>query len=257
MPNYFASGAAAERYARSRPSFHPLVVERIRAFLGLEAPLALAVDVGCGTGLSTVALRAIARKVVGVDPSAEMLARAPRVPGVRYVAGAAEALPVPDASANLMTVSSAFHWFDRVAFLAEARRVLRLAGYLVIYTNGFRGAMTGEPTFRTWVGEVYARRYPSPPRDTRPLSAEEAARAGFRFLGREDYTNSVTWTRDELAGYLTTHSNMIAAIEGGRETLSDARAWLRGELDPFFAERQHAELHFGGQIDYFQHGASA
>lgn len=257
MTNYFASGAAAERYARSRPNFHPLVVERMRAFLELETPLALAVDVGCGTGLSTVALTAIAREVVGVDPSEEMLARATRAPGLRYLAGSAAALPLPDASADLLTVSNAFHWFDRAAFLSEARRVVRPAGYLVIYTNNFCGEMTGEPTFQSWVGEVYARRYPTPNRDARPLDAEEAARAGLHSLGREEYMNTVTWSREELAGYLTTHSNMIAAIEGGRETLADARAWLHGELAPFFVGRPEAELRFGGQIDYFQVGTAA
>jgi hypothetical protein len=35
MTNYFAHATAAERYARSRPNFHPLVIERLREYLAL------------------------------------------------------------------------------------------------------------------------------------------------------------------------------------------------------------------------------
>jgi len=38
------------RYARDRPYFHPLVIERIQAFLKLDGPVPLALDVGAALG---------------------------------------------------------------------------------------------------------------------------------------------------------------------------------------------------------------
>lgn len=72
--NYFAPKSAAERYARGRPAFHPIIIERIKDFLSLREPLLRALDVDCGTGLSTIALKGIAREVVGADVAGEMLA---------------------------------------------------------------------------------------------------------------------------------------------------------------------------------------
>lgn len=90
---HFFHTDAAERYARGRPRFHALVVRKVAAFLGLREPIHAALDVACGTGLSSIVLREIASRVVGTDSSAEMLARAPRVGGVEYVEAPAEDLP--------------------------------------------------------------------------------------------------------------------------------------------------------------------
>ena len=74
--NYFAYETVAQRYARHRPYFHPRLIERIRRRLNLDEPVESALDVGCGTGQSTVALMALAREVIGADISAPMLAAA-------------------------------------------------------------------------------------------------------------------------------------------------------------------------------------
>src|SRR5687768_2876132 len=106
--NYFAHQTAAERYARSRPYFHPLVIGNIKDFLQLEVPVNLALDVACGTGQSTVALKEIAKQVIATDVSEEMLAQAPANASIQYVQAPAEELPLPDDSLDLITVSLAF-----------------------------------------------------------------------------------------------------------------------------------------------------
>ena len=72
--NYFDPPSAAARYAKGRPYFHPYVVNRIQAYVSPVAPVAHALDVGCGTGLSSLSLKALARHIVGIDRSAEMIA---------------------------------------------------------------------------------------------------------------------------------------------------------------------------------------
>lgn len=61
---------------------------------------------------------------------------AARSPGARAVAGRGEVIPVPDASADGIFVSSAWHWLDPGQAVPEIARVLRDGGRLgVIWTS--------------------------------------------------------------------------------------------------------------------------
>jgi ubiquinone/menaquinone biosynthesis C-methylase UbiE len=251
MQNFFSYQTAAERYARARPYFHPLVMDKISEYLGLQKPLPQALDVGCGTGQSTRALTAIAERVVGSDLSAEMLAQAPVDARIQYLQAPAETLPLPDATFDILTVSLAFHWFDRARFLNEARRLLRPAAWLVIYNNGFSGEMKENPLFAQWNQERYLRRFPTPARHNQPLEIDEARQYGFLFAHGEAYSNLIRFTVEQLAVYLTTQSNVIAAVEQGGQTYESTFAWLVDELTPLFPT-ESATFSFGGSIWYLQ-----
>lgn len=251
--SYFGHQSVAERYARSRPYFHLLVIDKIAAFTGTDTPLSYALDVGCGTGQSTVALREIAAQVVGTDISIDMLAQAQAVIGTAYVQAIAEQLPFADAAFELMTVSMAFHWFDRARFLTEANRVLKPQGWLVIYDNNFMGRMreNPEPEYDEWVRNVYLQRYQTPARNSAPLTGEDAERFGFRFMGRETYSNDVAQTPEENAAYLMTQSNVIAAVEQGTERAEEVYNWLLASIEPMFRGASGTFV-FGGSIWYLQ-----
>ena len=72
-------------------------------------------DIGCGTGRYSTALAAhFDARVVAVDPSEKMLAEARKKASerVRYERAFAEALPLPDASVDMVFMSMVFHHFD-------------------------------------------------------------------------------------------------------------------------------------------------
>lgn len=249
--NYFAYQSAARRYTSARPYFHPLVIRKIKDYLQLQEPLQRALDIGCGTGQSTVALKEIATDIVGTDISQEMLNEVPSDPHIQYLRAPAEQLPLPDASFDLVTVALAFHWFDRPRFLAEAWRVLRPAGWLVIYANGFTGTMAENPAFERWNWDSYVTRYPTPPRNNQPLTGDDARQHGFRFSGRETYTNDVLFSPEELANYLLTQSNVLAVIEQGSQRPEDVYAWVVASVTPLF-KGPAGTFRFGGTIEYLQ-----
>jgi SAM-dependent methyltransferase len=118
-------------------------------------------DVGCGTGESTVLLHrrvGAGARVVGLDLAVEHVARArARGDGPRFVVGSATALPLPDASVDrVLALECAFHFPDRTRFFAEAHRVLRPGGVLgladVLVSPGFARALAG--TDRVLPGRV-------------------------------------------------------------------------------------------------------
>jgi SAM-dependent methyltransferase len=246
--NYFAPATVGERYARSRPVYHPNAVRQIRERLGLTQAMRRALDVGCGTGNSSRALADIARHVVGTDASPGMLAAAARASNSSYVESLAESLPFADATFELVTVASAFHWFDRSRFLSEVRRVLVPNGWLAVYTTGFTGGMRENPAYAEW-NRAYRALYPSPPRHRRPFEDGDADLAGLAIVAREKLNYAVVFTVEEFADYLTTQSNVIATVEGGTQSLADVRTWLVGELRPLFRGATGTFL-FEGTITY-------
>lgn len=248
---YFDDRQAASQYERSRPFFHPPVIERIRSFLKLDGPVDRALDIGCGTGQSTRALRALATRVVGVDRSHPMLSEAARQAGLAFVAARSEQLPFVSRSVDLVTVALAFHWFQQDRFLQEAQRALRAGGWLVIYDNSFLGMMRENPDFQRWNREVYPARYPMPPRNVQTPIEAQCPAFGFVHLEREIYGNVVPFSPEELTAYLCTQSNVRAAVESGMETIDDAYAWIHESVTPFFAAAR-GTFHFGGVIGYLR-----
>jgi ubiquinone/menaquinone biosynthesis C-methylase UbiE len=249
--NFFVHKTAAERYAKYRPYFHPLVVEKVRAYLHLERPAGVAVDVGCGSGQSTVALKEISDFVAGMDISAEMLRLASKQPGIQYIQASAEEMAIKDASADLLATSLAHHWFDQERFFQEAGRVLKDRAWLIISNNGFSGQMVDDVGFEQWIVQAYESRYPSPPRNSVAMTQEFARLRGFYFAHQEEYQNTVSFSAEELAAYLTTQSNVIAATEQGREKVEDIQRWIMTQTKPFFRTAQ-ATFVFGGYIWYLQ-----
>ena len=79
----------------------------------------VALDIGCGTGLSSRAVRERADQVIALDSSLAMLCAAESVAGVSYLAAGAEQIPLHDATVDLATVGAAFHWFDQPRAFAD------------------------------------------------------------------------------------------------------------------------------------------
>jgi hypothetical protein len=91
--------------------------------------------------------------------------------------------------------------------------------------------MRENPAFAGWLAE-YHRRFPSPPRE--PLSAKALAKAGFRQVLSEAPVHSETYSLDELIAHFKTYSNLITALQQGRETPETLSSWLGASLAPMF-----------------------
>lgn len=251
--NYFNPKAAAERYSKGRPDFHSNTIQHIKGYLHLDKKINNALDVACGTGLSTQALLEIATNVYGTDISQEMLNHALQPDKISYSIAPAEQQPFPDNYFDLITVSSGVHWFDIDQFLAEANRLLKSKSWLVLYENHFISEMVGNDNFANWFPNVYLKKFPSPPRNNEyNWTNENLNPKNFNFIAEEKFKNAVSLTKRQLALYFTTQSNIIAAVEKNQTTYEEVENWLDHELAPFFDDDAPKTINYGNWIKYIQ-----
>jgi SAM-dependent methyltransferase len=129
----------ADDYARFRPGYAPQVATAILAYLGRDAASADAADIGAGTGIWTrmLASRGL-RSVMAVEPNDDMREQGietSRGTAILWRKGSAEATGLPDASADLVSMASSFHWADFDRACDEFRRILRPGGVFVALWN--------------------------------------------------------------------------------------------------------------------------
>jgi len=117
-----------KRYDRNRYSD---VRDALARFVGDARDI---VEVGCGTGHWLAELSGGERRVVGIDPSWGMLRHAARnAARASLIRGAADALAIrSDVIDRVFCINAFHHFLDKPAFVAEARRVLRHAGMIMI-----------------------------------------------------------------------------------------------------------------------------
>jgi SAM-dependent methyltransferase len=144
LPDY---SRQAERYDETR-SASPSVLRPLREALE-GAPGRRLADIGGGTGNYALALKREGWEPVVVDRSPAMLARA-AAKGLEVVEADAQDLPFEDECFDAATMISMLHHVeDPSVALAEARRVLRSGGRLVL--KGF----TGEDAASLWILDYF------------------------------------------------------------------------------------------------------
>ena len=171
-------------YARARALPEATMAEWMRVFARHappQRPLSV-LDLGSGTGRFTPDLaEAFGGPVSGVEPSERMRAVAEENathPAVTYLAGAAESIPLPAASCDLVVLFLVLHHVrDRPAAAAEIARVLRPGGRVLIRSS-FPDRMPELPFYSYFPG---ARRIDELvfPRLDQTIELFEAAGLGF------------------------------------------------------------------------------
>jgi SAM-dependent methyltransferase len=127
-------GAVAGDYDRLRPGPPPEAIDWL-----LPDRRDVVVDLAAGTGLLTRALAGRVRHVIAVEPDERMRSvLQARSADVEVLAGRGESIPLPDASADAVFVSSAWHWMDPRLAVPEIGRVLRDGGRFGVIWTGRR-----------------------------------------------------------------------------------------------------------------------
>ena len=225
----FQAGAAA--YELARPGYPDEAIAVLGEDLGV-GPGTTVCDLAAGTGKLTRRLVELGATVVAVEPVEAMRAELQAaVPEAEAMEGNAEAIPLPDASVDVVTVAQAFHWFDAPLALTEIARVLRPGGGLAVLWNerDERTAWVAEMSRLIRWHERTVSRYQHV--DWAAVVAESA-----RFTGLQE--RALTWeqpmTRELLADRVRSISYIAVMPPTERERLAAEVTALVGRLsEPF------------------------
>jgi SAM-dependent methyltransferase len=129
-------GKAAADYGTYRAGFPESLFERLEAF-GVGVRGQTIVDLGTGTGTLARGFASRGCVALGLDPDDRMLAQARELDeragvSVLYSQATAESTGLEADIADVVAAGQCWHWFDRPQALAEARRILKSSGKLVI-----------------------------------------------------------------------------------------------------------------------------
>lgn len=164
----FDSKRIAEGYAR-RPWLHREVIERIRSDCRAVDNFKNGLDVGCGAGLSTKALKLMCDKVTGTDISPEMIKVCQQLygeEGYSFYVAKAEETRIPIEKYDVLTAAGVINWVDREKFLENVNAVMSPGGLLIVYDFGITDQCmeNNNKTYTDWYQKQYLSKFPKPPR---------------------------------------------------------------------------------------------
>ncbi len=120
----------ASHYAAYRPSLHAKI---LKAVFDSSEKFELGLDVGCGTGQSSIALAHYCTNVVGVDPSNEMLGESIKHPKVSYLLIDSNTLNLNSNTFDIITFAGSLYYAKSQAMLNEIVKVAKNNCRIIIY----------------------------------------------------------------------------------------------------------------------------
>lgn len=125
----------ADVYDSARPKCPEKVKEIVLKYLGYTP--SVVVDLGCGTGLSTTIWSAVSKKVIGIEPSQDMIQiakeKAAVLDNVVFLSAFSDNTGLKDGYADIITCSQSFHWMNPETTLNEVSRILKKDGVFAVY----------------------------------------------------------------------------------------------------------------------------
>lgn len=250
----------SEAYNRFRPGVPESVLQRIVALFGNT--IDCVVDLGCGTGLSTMPWGSFANQVIGIDPSDEMLAIAKRgaSDGIQFLNGSGQSIPLPNASVDIVACHASIHWMDPEPSMAEIMRVLKPQGMFVLLNHNwpplsndleldalyfkFKSALGALVTERG----LYANYFYRIDRFSKWLY--DSTR--FEYF-REFHTHqSVEWTEAEYLGFTYTYGDLALMLQEGVSKHDMCLEQLEQAVARYFSSAPVKEFMFSWRVDLFK-----
>lgn len=137
----------AETYDNARPTMPSYPVEIIHKYLQRKPDTVI--DLGCGTGLSTVVWKENCNQVIGVEPSHDMLAvaKTKACDNTSFIQAFSHEIPLSNEIADVVICSQSFHWMNPDETLPEINRILKQGGIFATVDNDW-------PAVCNWEAEL-------------------------------------------------------------------------------------------------------
>ena len=248
----FDSKRIAEGYAK-RPWLHKAVMEQIKKDCEVGRTFKKGLDVGCGAGLSTKALKLLCDNVTGTDISETMISVCEelyRDEGYSFYVAAAEETKPSGVLYDIVTAAGVINWVDRDKFLTNMQKVMKRGGLLVIYDFWITDKMFEEAAYTAWYQKEYLKNFPKPPRKENTWSQSDL---GKYFVMKKQVTYQLQYEFDleSFIDFMMIQSNVNVQVEIGKRSEAEVRHWMNETLKPIFGGEKR-QLIFEGYNWYIE-----
>ena len=160
-----------EEYQSGRKEYPKRLIEDVIQVSGINKCGAI-LDVGCGTGKSTIPFAKINSEIVGIDISEKMLKVARKLSikhkNISYKKISFEKFTSPQNSFDLILMGTSIHWLDAKIVFKKSSKLLKKGGYIALFW---------EPTCSLCkkisllgMKEIFLKNYPNYPRIPSPIN---------------------------------------------------------------------------------------
>ena len=250
----FNSERIAAGYANDRPFIHADIIKRMCEDLQIQKHFQNGLDVGCGAGLSTKALKMICEKVTGTDISEEMVKVCRKQysePYYHFYPCQAEETEIPVELYDIVSAAGMINWVDENKFLSRLKQILKPDGILLIYDFCITDKMCESEAYTNWWHNEYLKNFPKPVRKENIWTDPEVNPYGFEILKQVTYSINHTFSKEAFIRFMMLQSNVNVQIEEKRKTQDEIRTWFQNSLGPIFKSNQET-LVFDGYSWYLK-----
>lgn len=245
----FDSDRIAEGYTK-RPWLHKSVIDALKFDLDISDNYRYknGLDVGCGAGLSTKALRLICEKVTGTDIAESMIRTCKEIylddPSYHFYVAKAEETRIPEIKYDIVTAAGCVNWVDEKRFMENMREVTDDGAVIVIYDFGITDRMVGNNEYTLWYQNEYLKRFPKTLRKEYKWTQQDLIE-GFIMEKQTEYEMKYSFTIDKFVDFMMIQSNVNSRIECREESEKDIRNWMKGSLTPMFKDYERELVFYG------------
>lgn len=228
----------ANLYARYRPTYPP---ELFNYILGFVKERTCAWDCATGNGQAAAVLANFFKQVEATDISDAQLKKATQKTNIHYSISTAEETNFADNSFDLITIATAYHWFNWKAFYQEATRVGKPD--CVVAAWAYHVFYCADEKITKIIRHFYhhiIKAYWDPERrfvDEKYTTVEFA----FSPLPTKEFDLVLHWNKQGFLGYLSTWSAVQHYIkQQGHSPLTE----IEKEIDAAWPDESEKEFHF-------------
>ncbi len=183
-------------------------------------------DIGCGSGLSTIPLGKIGYKITGIDTSKNLIDLAKenskQYKNINYTLGSFENSKLRKDQFNLLISGQAFHWLDKKTKYKKCFNILKKDGFLAIFGK-FNDYNKSSFLFR--IRKLFIRSCKYYPLDTNyteyfsHYKKELESKKLFKNVQGRVYNTQIRYTKKDYRNYILSNSWVIKLEDKPRKNL--------------------------------------
>ncbi|HKM34497.1 MAG TPA: class I SAM-dependent methyltransferase [Lachnospiraceae bacterium] len=222
---------------KNRPYLHKQVIEQFQNDV-TKKRFCNGLDIGCGAGLSTKALKLICDHVVGADISSEMISVAKEVceqnEDYDFIVSKAEEIPAMKNKVDIVTAAGVIQWVDKDAFLQNLISIMTNDGYVLIYDFSVSDQMRNNDAFSSWWHNTYLKEFPKPFRNESVWTDKDVEQYGFSMIKQIHLEMEYEFDLESFIEFMLIQSNVNDKVEGEGRSIEEVHKWFERTLPPIF-----------------------